>query len=54
MQRRKGNSSLIRFRSGSAYRALQRAASRGAEDGFVDKRVPPPPLAAEGRLTLNT
>ena len=25
-----------------------------AEIGFLDKRVPPPPLAAEGRLTLNT
>ena len=26
----------------------------GAEIGFLDKRAPPPPLAAEGRLTLNT
>jgi hypothetical protein len=25
-----------------------------AEIGLIDKRVPPPPLAAEGRLTLNT
>ena len=27
---------------------------RGGQIGFVDNRVPPPPLAAKGRLTLNT
>ena len=27
---------------------------RAAENGFLDKRVPPPPPAAAGRLTLNT
>ena len=31
-----------------------RGFSRAAEGGLVDKRVPTRPLAAEGRLTLNT
>ena len=31
-----------------------REKDRAAEGGFLGNRVPPPPLAAAGRLTLNT
>ena len=31
-----------------------KAGAWAAEDGFLDKRVPPPPLEDAGRLTINT
>ena len=44
-------------RKKSGSRKSRRATGLGswaAENGFVDDRVPPPPLAAASRLTLNT
>ena len=45
---------LIAHTSGLDHHTLTHTRHRAAEIGLVGKRVPARPLAAEGRLTLNT